>query len=647
MIATLILLASVAAAEQSPCSYVTTPNPHSLADAASFLATTLSTTSGTLDEDVIICVSGVHNAPLSLGAEHAVRSGRGRIIWRGEPGAAISGGAQVTLWTPTTLGGGNVFVAPVPPTVVAAGIVVRQLWVSGARAARTLVTDVSNVLKGMTMWTGDETSGFIAGSVPPAWLVNNTQSIEFTWPIVLHNWISPRCTIASMVPLNPSPSPNNMSGPLPGVSVVSQSGINPRGNVTGHVEYAGDFPSAGACAAACVAATRCTSYTYHDSTVGDGFALGCYFRVDGEWDPEAGWRGHFSGNKGGSAGGVNITLASPCGGFLLSQGRAVPVTAEAAPVFPLPAGTFYHDKTGGLLYYALGANQTAADLADDAWVSAQEVLLNVDHVSGHLYESLAFIYGSWGQVNTGDGFVDAQAAVFSCTPGGATPYCGTGLVASHPGTVQRAGGPPMASAEPRGNVRVSGGADVVFTGCTFAHLGAAYALSVMEGSQRPMVINCSFTDLSGGFLKLGSVTMTAANSSDHADWDAGAVVAYNTADDMAIEYDGAAGYFGGFLYSALITQNSVSDAGYSGFSQGWGWGTVFPIGVGNNTISGNKIVNVMRLLRDGGGIYVNGAENQAWPQSTISGNFVDQDQAVFAGASATTARVRAFHMPPR
>lgn len=64
-----------------------------------------------------------------------------------------------------------------------------------------------------------------------------------------------------------------------------------------------------------------------------------------------------------------------------------------------------------------------------------------------------------------------------------------------------------------------------------------------------------------------------------------------------------------------------------------------PKKVGNNTISFNKITNVMRLLRDGGGIYVNGAENASWP-STMHDNFVDGDNAVFAiyyldnGASA-------------
>ena len=98
---------------------------------------------------------------------------------------------------------------------------------------------------------------------------------------------------------------------------------------------------------------------------------------------------------------------------------------------------------------------------------------------------------------------------------------------------------------------------------------------------------------------------------------------------MAVEYDGACGYFGGFLFSADVSHNSVSDAGYSGFSQGWGWGTVFPLGVGNNTISFNRISNVMRLLRDGGGIYVNGAEQRAYP-SEMHHNYVDGDMAVFA-----------------
>jgi hypothetical protein len=62
-----------------------------------------------------------------------------------------------------------------------------------------------------------------------------------------------------------------------------------------------------------------------------------------------------------------------------------------------------------------------------------------------------------------------------------------------------------------------------------------------------------------------------------------------------------------YLFSSDISHNTISNAGYSGVSLGWGWGTVFPAGCGNNTISYNRIYSVMEKLRDGGGIYVGGA----------------------------------------
>lgn len=65
---------------------------------------------------------------------------------------------------------------------------------------------------------------------------------------------------------------------------------------------------------------------------------------------------------------------------------------------------------------------------------------------------------------------------------------------------------------------------------------------------------------------------------------------------------------------------------------------MFPPGYGNNTLSYNRISNVMRLLRDGGGIYVNGAENASWP-STMHDNYVTGDMAVFAVRCAFALRV--------
>ena len=561
------------------CNLTLPPSPDSLAQGRAAVAALLASTSGHLSFDFFICLQpGIHSvaaAAHTLSQPHSVLSGAGRVVWRGVGGGArISGGSQVIGWSPTTLAGGAVYAAAVP-AAVPAGTVVRQLWVAGNRASRTVLTSPATLLQGMSLWEGTDTIGYMVGQVPEAWL-NNTQAIEFVYPIVLQNWVSPRCTVASISQLPPPAPPGTMSGPLPDTSTISHSGINPGQNVSGQIQYAGTFPTPQACADACAAAPQCTSYTYHDSTCGSGFALQCYYRLDGVWVPETGWAGHWSGAKGGSSGGANITLAAPCGAFLATHGRAVPGSIEAAPAFPLAPGVFFHDLAASTLYYALAPGQAPGDLAADAWVAAAEVLVDATNTSGHVYEGLTFEYAGWRQVNTGEGYVDAQAAVYACTPGGPNPYCPPAAVPSAialpPGAHPRAGrtAVPMGSAEPRGNVRVSGGSDTAFLGCTFQHLGAAYALSLMEGTQRSVVRNCSFSDLSGGFLKLGSVGVAAAGSSSPGDWDAFASITHNTAQDMALEYDGACGYFGGFLYSADVSHNTVSDAGYSGFSQGWG-----------------------------------------------------------------------------
>jgi hypothetical protein len=43
-----------------------------------------------------------------------------------------------------------------------------------------------------------------------------------------------------------------------------------------------------------------------------------------------------------------------------------------------------------------------------------------------------------------------------------------------------------------------------------------------------------------------------------------------------------------FLFSPEVYYNTVFNSGYSGFSVGWGWGSEFPQGVGNITLSYNK-----------------------------------------------------------
>ena len=460
--------------------------------------------------DTVVCLSGTFSAaasPFSLGAhDGAASSGGGRVVWRGVGGGAtISGGLSVSGWRPATLGGGAVFAAPLPAGWPA-GAPVRQLWVDGVRASRTILTDVAAALGGMTPWTGSGGAvGFSTGADLPAAWASAATSIEFTWPIVVANWISPRCTLAS-------------------------------------------------------------------------------------------------------AAGRNITLASPCGAHLIARNvyaskLAPPVTAEAVPSFPLPAGSFYHDMSG-VLYYAAAA----APAAGAAWVAAAETIAAHADLRGVAFEDLTFQFATWWQPNAADGFVDAQSAVYACTAGAAR--CGSG-----------------GSGEPLAAVTCSNCSDVEFTRCNFANIGAPYALAIANSSQRVNITACAFAELSGGFVKLGSVVDTAAAAGAPGDWDASLVVQDCVAGGMAVEYGGAAGLFAGFIRDSSIIHNNISDAGYSGVSLGWGWGDEVLPGLGGNTVAFNRISRVMTRLRDGGGIYVNGATSAP---NVMARNWVDSDEAVYA-----------------
>ena len=88
-----------------------------------------------------------------------------------------------------------------------------------------------------------------------------------------------------------------------------------------------------------------------------------------------------------------------------------------------------------------------------------------------------------------------------------------------------------------------------------------YALSVLGSSKAVSVTGCAFKDLSGGFLKLGSVGKDNTNP-DESSWDEGFSVTQNVAHNQAVEYGGAPGYFGGWIAHSTISHNTVSDAGY-------------------------------------------------------------------------------------
>ena len=213
-----------------------------------------------VNSDLVVCLDGgVYDGGISFDASDSPSPGRGKVIWRGSRSAAnptiVSGGVQITGWKAASLAGKSTFAAPLPAGVATLKAV-RQLWVSGQRANRTTIqlglcadcklnmssrcafsygdraasSDVcptpaepfcigyeDNVSWGkcgapggtgvrslFTSW-GANASGAVgfttASPLPTAWRGNGktANAIEFVWPIVIRNWIEPRCTLRSIV----------------------------------------------------------------------------------------------------------------------------------------------------------------------------------------------------------------------------------------------------------------------------------------------------------------------------------------------------------------------------------------------------------------------------------------------------------------
>ena len=97
------------------------------------------------------------------------------------------------------------------------------------------------------------------------------------------------------VPRPPAPPPAPMQGPFPG-SIINACVDSPGAATPGVCgPLLRGCPSAAACAAACLNASSCTGYTWHDSTLG-AWALWCYARLDGQAHL-GGATGHFAGWK--------------------------------------------------------------------------------------------------------------------------------------------------------------------------------------------------------------------------------------------------------------------------------------------------------------------------------------------------------------
>jgi hypothetical protein len=195
-------------------------------------------------------------------------------------------------------------------------------------------------------------------------------------------------------------------------------------------------------------------------------------------------------------------------------------------------------------------------------------------------------------------------------------------------------GSPAAQAKPPAAVTMHAARGTSFHACTFEHLGGA-GLALEVGAQGNAVDSCRFEDISASAVMVGDVNHTE----DHHPTDPSLVVRDNTITASYVtragaEYLDACGILVGYTTHTTVTSNELFDLPYTGISAGWGWGSVDPGGSGGyttpstsqqNDIEKNVISHHMRALRDGGAIYVLGAQ----PGAVMNGNVVSNQGSAY------------------
>lgn len=168
-----------------------------------------------------------------------------------------------------------------------------------------------------------------------------------------------------------------------------------------------------------------------------------------------------------------------------------------------------------------------------------------------------------------------------------------------------------------------------FTNCRFAHMGGS-GLWFATGCKNCTVSRSAFDDISGNGIMIGEGQDRKVNGDQWWKSAPGQVALGNKIEDCVItncgaRFSGAVGIWGGLTAETVIRNNVLHDLPYTGISMGWMWSPV-PTPSRGNIIEGNHIHHIMKVLSDGGGIYMLGLQ----PDSRIVGNHI-HDVSINAG----------------
>ncbi|MCX5425549.1 RICIN domain-containing protein [Streptomyces sp. NBC_00078] len=181
---------------------------------------------------------------------------------------------------------------------------------------------------------------------------------------------------------------------------------------------------------------------------------------------------------------------------------------------------------------------------------------------------------------------------------------------------------------PPAGVQAANADHVSFTGNTFTQMGAT-ALDLSHGVHDSAVTGNLVSDIAGNGIMVGKFSdptveyhsvynpPTSPPGEDAREVVKNVTVKNNLITRIGQDYLGTAGINAGFVNSTTIEHNDISDTPWAGISLGWGWQSAANA-EGNNSISFNRIGNVINRLCDTAGIYHLSND----PGTVINGNYV-------------------------
>ncbi|MCX5269509.1 RICIN domain-containing protein [Streptomyces sp. NBC_00199] len=293
---------------------------------------------------------------------------------------------------------------------------------------------------------------------------------------------------------------------------------------------------------------------------------------------------------------------------ILSNGS--PLHFENAHEFLNEPGEFYVDTTAQTVYYKPrpGEDMSTAVVQAPTLPTLFDIKgTNLDSPAHDLrFSGLTFTRTTWMEA-TENGYLNGQGGNYN--------------LSADTSNNQYVGRPPA-------GVQASNTDRLTLAGNTFTQMGAT-ALDLHHGVHDSTVTGNVIQDIAGNGITVGEFSdptvefhtiynpPTSPAGEDAREVVKNVTVKNNLITRVAEDYLGTGGINAGFVNSTTIDHNDISDTPWAGISLGWGWQAAANA-EGNNSISYNRIGNVMNRLCDAAGIYHLSND----PGTVINGNYI-------------------------